>query len=48
MENNPRSKTLTTIRTNENVERVREKVHRDCRLTVRVRADEISINSERV
>ena len=38
----------TTSRTNENVERVREKVRSDRHLTVRMIADELSMNSERV
>ena len=48
VEDDPRSKRPTTSRTNENVERVREKVRSDRRLTVRMIADESSINSERV
>ena len=44
----PRSRRPTTTRTNENVERVSEKVPSDCRLTVRMIADELSMNSERV
>ena len=48
MEDDPRSGTPTTSRTNENVERVREKVRSDRRLTVRMIADELSMNSERV
>ena len=35
MEDDPRSRRLTTSRTNENVEHVREKVHSDRRLTVK-------------
>ena len=46
MEDDPKSGRPTTNRTNENVERVREKVHSDCRLTVRMIADELSMNSE--
>ena len=38
----------STGRTDENVERVRQKVRSDRRLTVRIIADELGINSERV
>ena len=48
VEDDPRSGRPTTSRTNENVERVREKVHSDCRLTVRMIADELNMNGERV
>ena len=48
VEDDPRSGRPTTSRTNENVECVREKVHSDRRLTVRMIADELSMNSERV
>ena len=48
VEDDPRSGRLTTSRTNENVERVREKVRSDRRLTVRMIADELNMNSERV
>ena len=48
VEDDPKSGRPTTSRTNENVECVREKVHSDCRLTVRMIADELSMNSERV
>ena len=48
VEDDPKSGRPTTSRTNENVERVREKVRSDRRLTVRVIADELSMNSERV
>ena len=48
VENDPKSGRPTTSRTNENVERVREKVRSDRRLTVRMIADELSMNSERV
>ena len=48
VEDNPRSGRPTTSRTNENVERVREKVRSDRRLTVRMIADELNMNSERV
>ena len=48
VEDDPRSGRPTTSRTNENVEHVREKVPRDRRLTVRMIADELNMNSERV
>ena len=48
VEDDPKSGRPITSRTNENVERVREKVHSDHRLTVRMIADELSMNSERV
>ena len=48
VEDDPKSGRPTTSRTNENVEHVREKVCSDCRLTVRMIADELSMNSERV
>ena len=48
VEDDPRSGRPTTSRTNENVERVREKVRSDRRLTVRMTADELNRNSERV
>ena len=48
VEDDPKSGRPTTSRTNENVERVREKVRSDRRLTVRMIADELSMNSERV
>ena len=48
MEDDPRSGRPTTSRTNENVERVREKVRSHRRLTVRMIADELNMNSERV
>ena len=48
MEDDPRSGRPTTSRTNENVERVKEKVRSDRRLTVRMIADELNMNSERV
>ena len=47
-EDDPRSGSPTTSRTNENIKRVREKVCSDHRLTVRMIADELSMNSERV
>jgi len=37
----------STSRTEENVQRVREKMQSDCRLTVRMIADELYMNSER-
>ena len=48
VEDDPKSGRPTTSRTNENVERVREKVRSDRRLTVRMIVDELSMNSERV
>ena len=48
VEDDPKSGRPTTSRTNENVERVREKVRSDRCLTVRMIADELSMNSERV
>ena len=48
VEDDPKSGRPTTSRINENVERVREKVRSDRRLTVRMIADELSMNSERV
>ena len=48
VEDDPRSGRPTTSRTNEIVERVREKVRSDRRLTVRMIADELNMNSERV
>ena len=48
VEDDPKSGRPTTSRTNENVEHVREKVRSDCCLTVRMVADELSMNSERV
>ena len=47
-EGDPRSKRSTTSRTTKKVDRVREKVHSDHRLTVRMIADELSMNSETV
>ena len=38
----------STRRTDENAERVRQKVRSDHRLTVRMRTDELGMNSERV
>ena len=43
-----RSGRPSTSKTNENVERVRQKVQSDRRLTIRMIADELVINSERV
>ena len=48
VEDDPKSGRPTTSRTNENVEHVREKVRNDSCLTVRMIADELSMNSERV
>ena len=44
----PRSGRPTTSRTNKNVERAREKVRSDCHLTVRMIANDLSMNRERV
>ena len=43
-----RSGRPSTSRTDENVQRVRQKVRSDRRLTVRMIADELGMNSERV
>ena len=48
VEDDPKSGRPTTSRTNKNVEHVREKVRSNRRLTVRMIADELSMNSERV
>ena len=48
VEDDHRSGRPSTSRTDENVERVRQKVRSDRRLTVRMRADELGINNERV
>ena len=48
VEDDHRSGRPSTSRTNENVKRVRQKVRSDCRLTVRMIADELGMNSERV
>ena len=48
MEDDHRSGRPSTSRTDENVERVRQKVRSDLRLTVRMIADELGMNSERV
>ena len=45
---NPRSGRLSTNKTEENVERMRQKVRSDRRLTVRMIANELSMNSERM
>ena len=48
VEDDHRSGRPSTSRTDENVERVRQKVRSNCRLTVRMIADELGMNSERV
>ena len=48
VEDDYRSGRPSTSRTDENVERVRQKVRSDGRLTVRMIADELGMNSERV
>ena len=48
VEDDPRSGRPSTSKTEENVERVWQKVRSDCRLTVRMTANELSMNSERV
>ena len=48
VEDDPRSGRPSTSKTEENVERVRQKVRSDRRLTVRMTANELSMNSERV
>ena len=48
MENDHTSGRPSTSRTDENVERVRQKVRSNRRLTVRMIADELGMNSERV
>ena len=48
VEDDQRSGRPSTSRTDENVERVRQKVQSDCRLTVRMIADELGMNSKRV
>ena len=48
MKDDHRSGRPSTSRTDENVERVRQKVQSDRRLTVRLMADELGMNSERV
>ena len=48
VEDDHRSGRPSTSRTDENVERVRQKVRSDRRLTVRMIADELGVNSEKV
>ena len=48
VEDDRRSGRPSTSRTDENVERVRQKVRSDRRFTVRIIADELGMNSERV
>ena len=48
VENDHTSGRPSISRTNETVERVRQKVQSDCRLTVRMIADELGMNSDRV
>ena len=48
VEDDYRSGRPSTSRTDENVERVRQKVLSDRRLTVRMKADELGMNIERV
>ena len=48
VKDDPRSGKPTTSRTNKNVEHVREKVRSDHRFTVRMIANELNMNSERV
>ena len=48
VEDDHKSERPSTSRTDENVERVRQKVRSDRRLTVRMIADEQGMNSERV
>ena len=48
VEDDNRSGRPSTGRTEENVELVKQKVWSDCRLTVRMIADELGMNSERV
>ena len=48
VEDDPRSGRPSTSKIEENVERVRQEVRSDCRLTVRMIANELSMNSERV
>ena len=47
VKDDPKSRRPTTSSTNENVERVREKVRSDCHLTVRMIANDLSINRKR-
>ena len=46
VEDDPRSRKATTSRMNKNLEHVTKKVSHDCHLTVRIIADEMSMNSE--
>ena len=48
VEDGHRSGRPSTSRTDENVERVRQKVQSDRRLTVRMIVDELGMNSERI
>ena len=48
VEDDRRSRRPSTSRTDENVARVRQKVRSDHRLAVRIIADELGMNSERV
>ena len=48
VEHDHRSRRPSTSRTDENVECVRQKVRSHCRLTVRMIADELGMNSEKV
>jgi len=48
VEDDHRSGRPSTSRTEENVQRVREKVQSNRRLTVRMIADELDMNSERI
>ena len=48
MEDNHRSERPSKCRTDKNVERVRQKVRSDRRLTVRMIVDELGMSSERV
>ena len=48
MEDDRRSGRTSTSKTDENDERVRQKVRSNCRLTVKMITDELGMNSERV
>ena len=48
VKDDPRSGRSSTSRANKNIERVREKVCSDHCLTIRIIANELSMNSERV
>ena len=48
VEDDHRSARPSTSRTDEDVERVRQKVQSNCSLTVRMIADKLGMNSERV